>query len=69
MILSKTARHSALSTTANLYAHLTPRTAHQAVDAIATALNREEKPHDHPTTTSAPTRQHSAHSAPYGKAA
>lgn len=34
-VVSQTARHSTISTTANIYAHLTRRTAHQAVDAIA----------------------------------
>ncbi|MGV9881441.1 site-specific integrase [Streptomyces sp. NPDC003006] len=48
--VSQTARHSTISTTANIYAHLTRRTAHQAVDAIAAALNREER-RDHSTTT------------------
>jgi integrase len=36
---SKTLRHSTLSTTVNIYGHLTPQAAHQAVDAITTALN------------------------------
>ncbi|GAA3053023.1 hypothetical protein GCM10020229_75760 [Kitasatospora albolonga] len=42
-IVSKTARHSTYSTTANIYAHLTRKAAHQAVDAIANALKREER--------------------------
>lgn len=37
-IASKTLRHSTLSTTVNLYGHLTPQVAHQAVEAIAAAL-------------------------------
>lgn len=48
---SQTARHSTISTTTNIYAHLTRRTARQAVDAIASALNREERRNDHTTTT------------------
>jgi hypothetical protein len=36
---SKTLRHSTLSTTVNIYGHLTPQAAHQAVDAITAALN------------------------------
>jgi hypothetical protein len=36
---SKTLRHSTLSTTVNIYGHLTPQVAHQAVDAITTALD------------------------------
>ncbi|HEY2765530.1 MAG TPA: site-specific integrase, partial [Pseudonocardiaceae bacterium] len=38
-VASKTMRHSTLSTTVNIYGHLTPQVAHQAVDAIATALD------------------------------
>ncbi|MFJ8826901.1 tyrosine-type recombinase/integrase [Streptomyces sp. NPDC102467] len=49
--VSQTARHSSISTTANIYAHLTRRTAHQAVDAIAAALDREER---HATTSRPP---------------
>jgi integrase len=45
-VASKTLRHSTLSTTVNLYGHLTPQVAHQAVDAIAAALATAE------TTTS-----------------
>ncbi|MGA6160937.1 tyrosine-type recombinase/integrase [Stenotrophomonas sp. NPDC087984] len=37
-VVSKTLRHSTLSTTANLYSHLTHQAAHDAVDAIDTAL-------------------------------
>ncbi|WP_252100355.1 tyrosine-type recombinase/integrase [Streptomyces malaysiensis] len=37
-VVSKTLRHSTLSTTANLYSHLTQQAAHDAVDAIDTAL-------------------------------
>ncbi|MGY1439437.1 tyrosine-type recombinase/integrase [Streptomyces reniochalinae] len=50
--VSRTARHSALSTTANIYAHVTQRTGSQAVDAIAAALVREEQARDDTTTTS-----------------
>ncbi|MFI6730371.1 tyrosine-type recombinase/integrase, partial [Streptomyces atratus] len=41
-VVSKTLRHSTLSTTANLYSHLTQQAAHQAVDTI-----------DHTLTTAA----------------
>ncbi len=41
-VASKTLRHSTLSTTVNLYSHLTPQVAHQAVDAIAAALATAE---------------------------
>lgn len=46
-------RHLAVTTAISegVYAHLTRRTAHQAVDAIATALDREEQRRDHTTTT------------------
>ncbi|WP_161500827.1 tyrosine-type recombinase/integrase [Embleya scabrispora] len=37
-VVSKTLRHSTLSTTANIYAHLTRQAAHDAVDAIEAAL-------------------------------
>ncbi|MYS81871.1 hypothetical protein GTZ85_17050 [Streptomyces sp. SID5474] len=37
-VMSKTLRHSTLSTTANIYAHLTRQAAHDAVDAIEEAL-------------------------------
>ncbi|MFF7656679.1 tyrosine-type recombinase/integrase [Streptomyces sp. NPDC007983] len=50
-IVSKTLRHSTISTTANIYGHLTKPAARQAVDAIAKQLDREEKRYDHPTTT------------------
>ncbi|MEU6844829.1 site-specific integrase [Streptomyces sp. NPDC046716] len=57
-VVSQTARHSTISTTANIYAHVTRRTAHQAVDAIATALDREEQ---HATTSRPP--HHTPHQA------
>jgi integrase len=38
-IVSKTLRHSGTGTTADLYAHLTRETAHEAVDAMAAALD------------------------------
>lgn len=41
---SKTLRHSTLSTTVNIYGHLSPQVAHQAVDAISTALNAANTP-------------------------
>ncbi|MFB9369040.1 site-specific integrase [Kitasatospora albolonga] len=42
-IVSKTVRHASVSTTADLYAHLTHAAARQAVDAIARALAREDR--------------------------
>jgi hypothetical protein len=68
-IVSKTARHRTLSTTANVYAHLTRRAARQAVDAIAKALEREEERYDHATTTSPPVGLRRVRSRQYGKAA
>ncbi|AGP59261.1 tyrosine-type recombinase/integrase [Streptomyces rapamycinicus] len=41
-IVSKTLRHSTISTTANIYGHLTKPAARRAVDAIAKQLDREE---------------------------
>lgn len=41
-VVSKTLRHSTLSTTANIYAHLTRSAAHGAVDAIEEALAAAE---------------------------
>ncbi|MET9956774.1 tyrosine-type recombinase/integrase [Streptomyces sp. NPDC006339] len=38
-VVSKTLRHSTLSTTANLYSHLTQQAAHQAVDTIDRVLS------------------------------
>ncbi|MBI0379025.1 site-specific integrase, partial [Streptomyces albiflaviniger] len=48
-VVSKTLRHSTLSTTANLYSHLTQQAAHDAVDAIDTALAQADPTADsHP---------------------
>ncbi|WP_249025426.1 tyrosine-type recombinase/integrase [Streptomyces sparsogenes] len=48
-VVSKTLRHSTLSTTANLYSHLTQQAAHDAVDAIDTALTQADPTADsHP---------------------
>lgn len=49
--VSRTARHSTLSTTANVYARVPQRTAGQAVDAIAAALDQEEQVRDHIAST------------------
>ena len=68
-IVSKTARHNTISTTANIYTHLTKRAARKAVDAIATSLDREERRYDHSTTTRAPARRRPTRSSQYGKAA
>jgi integrase len=59
-VVSKTLRHSTLSTTANIYSHLTAEAAQQAVDTIDQALTAEKtRPHrDHkqalPRDTSTP---------------
>lgn len=42
-VVSKTLRHSTLSTTANLYSHLTQQAAHQAVDTIDHVLSGAEQ--------------------------
>ncbi|MFD4737599.1 tyrosine-type recombinase/integrase [Streptomyces virginiae] len=42
-VVSKTLRHSTLSTTANLYSHLTQQAAREAVDTIDHTLTRAEK--------------------------
>ncbi|MFE2443948.1 tyrosine-type recombinase/integrase [Streptomyces sp. NPDC059426] len=42
-VVSKTLRHSTLSTTANIYSHLTPEAARTAVNAIDTALTTTEQ--------------------------
>ncbi|MGP3948729.1 tyrosine-type recombinase/integrase [Streptomyces sp. 7N604] len=42
-VVSKTLRHSTLSTTANIYAHLTQQAARSPVDAIDTALTKAER--------------------------
>lgn len=55
---SKTMRHSALSTTTEIYGHLLRHVAHQAVDAIDTALTTAESElarGDHTATTPTPT--------------
>jgi integrase len=41
-IASKTMRHSTISTTTEIYGHLLRRAAHQAVDAIDTAITAAE---------------------------
>ncbi|MFI9584259.1 tyrosine recombinase XerC [Streptomyces sp. NPDC052236] len=41
-VVSKTLRHSTLSTTANLYSHLTQQAAREAVDTIEQTLTRAE---------------------------
>ncbi|MFF7655779.1 tyrosine recombinase XerC [Streptomyces sp. NPDC007983] len=68
-IVSKTLRHSTISTTANIYGHLTKPAARRAVDAIAKQLDREEKRYDHKTTTSPPTPRSQPHSDQYTQAA
>ncbi|MEV0022454.1 site-specific integrase [Streptomyces atroolivaceus] len=48
-MVSKTLRHSTLSTTANLYSHLTRQAAHQAVDTIDHTLTTAARAADSPT--------------------
>ncbi|MEU7510455.1 site-specific integrase [Streptomyces sp. NPDC042898] len=47
-VVSKTLRHSTLSTTANLYSHLTQQAAHQAVDTIDRTLTTAGQTTVHP---------------------
>ncbi|WP_165845673.1 tyrosine-type recombinase/integrase [Streptacidiphilus pinicola] len=42
-VVSKTLRHATLSTTANIYAHLTAQAARQAVDTIDDTLDRADR--------------------------
>ncbi|MGP4012740.1 tyrosine-type recombinase/integrase [Streptomyces sp. 4N124] len=42
-LVSKTLRHSTLSTTANIYSHLTRQAAREAVDTIEQTLTRAEQ--------------------------
>ncbi|MFF7981528.1 tyrosine-type recombinase/integrase [Streptomyces sp. NPDC007901] len=46
-VVSKTLRHSTLSTTVNLYGHLLPHAARDAVTAIDKALTRADRKHHH----------------------
>ncbi|MGW6915032.1 tyrosine-type recombinase/integrase [Kitasatospora sp. NPDC054939] len=68
-IVSKTLRHSTISTTANIYGHLTKTAAHQAVDAIAEQLDHEEERYDRKPTTSPPEQRRPPHRDQYPKAA
>ncbi|MGO4460394.1 tyrosine-type recombinase/integrase [Streptomyces sp. M-16] len=45
-VVSKTLRHSTLSTTANVYSHLTQQAAREAVDTIDHTLTRAQKRND-----------------------
>ncbi|MFD9302795.1 tyrosine-type recombinase/integrase [Streptomyces sp. NPDC060048] len=45
-VVSKTLRHSTLSTTANIYSHLTQQAAREAVDTIDHTLTRAQKRND-----------------------
>ncbi|HTJ66719.1 MAG TPA: tyrosine-type recombinase/integrase [Actinospica sp.] len=49
-VVSKTLRHSTLSTTANIYSHLTAQAARDAVDTIDNTLTRADRASRHPTT-------------------
>ncbi|WP_263399175.1 tyrosine-type recombinase/integrase [Streptomyces venezuelae] len=46
-VVSKTLRHSTLSTTANIYSHLTQQAAREAVDTIDHTLTRAERASTH----------------------
>ncbi|WP_240437095.1 tyrosine-type recombinase/integrase [Streptomyces sporangiiformans] len=48
-VVSKTLRHSTLSTTVNLYGHLLPHAARDAVTAIDEALTRADRKHHQQT--------------------
>ncbi|MCX5193318.1 tyrosine-type recombinase/integrase [Streptomyces sp. NBC_00249] len=70
-VVSKTLRHSTLSTTANVYSHLTQQAAREAVDTIAHTLTKAEKTGrsgqrgcDHLATTSSASAKPSTGSAP-----
>ncbi|MDT0449210.1 tyrosine-type recombinase/integrase [Streptomyces hesseae] len=53
-VVSKTLRHSTLSTTANIYSHLTTQAAREAVDAIDKTLTRADRPPTPPRPIPAP---------------
>ncbi|MFJ9841623.1 tyrosine-type recombinase/integrase [Kitasatospora sp. NPDC101155] len=45
-VVSKTLRHSTLATTVNIYGHLLPQAAREAVTALADALDRADLPRE-----------------------
>ncbi|MFI9237649.1 tyrosine-type recombinase/integrase [Streptomyces sp. NPDC053079] len=53
-VVSKTLRHSTLSTTANIYSHLTTQAAREAVDAIDKTLTQADRPPTPPGPIPAP---------------
>ncbi|MEV4440828.1 tyrosine-type recombinase/integrase [Streptomyces sp. NPDC049577] len=53
-VVSKTLRHWTLSTTANVYSHLTPQAAREAVDVIDKILTRADQPPTPPQPIPAP---------------
>ncbi|WP_240667556.1 site-specific integrase [Streptomyces luteoverticillatus] len=59
-VVSKTLHHSTLSTTANIYSHLTAQAAREAVDVIDKVLTRADRPPTapRPITTPRPLRDH-----------
>ncbi|MGW2329578.1 tyrosine-type recombinase/integrase [Streptomyces sp. NPDC001700] len=59
-VVSKTLRHSTLSTTANIYSHLTAQAAREAVDAIDKTLTQAARPTTPPRPIPAP-RPHCDH--------
>jgi integrase len=65
-IVSKTLRHSTVSTTANIYQHLSKPAARQAVNAIAAELDHAERRHDHKPTTPAGRHHRQAGTGQYG---
>ena len=60
-MVSKTLRHSTLSTTVDIYGHLTRQAAQDAVDATATALDKLNAPRREPRRKRASVRPHCDH--------
>jgi integrase len=63
-MVSKTLRHSTLSTTVDIYGHLTRQAAQQAVDATATALHNAERKAKRPDRKGSRVRPHRDHNQP-----
>ena len=56
-VVSKTLRHSTLSTTANIYSHLTAQAARDAVDTIESTLTRADHASRFPSARALPRRE------------
>ena len=63
-MVSKTLRHSTLSTTVDIYGHLTRQAAQDAVDATATALDNAEHKARKPCQEAARLRPQCDHNRP-----